>query len=218
MPPRFPRWRSFWQDLRYGSRMLLATPGFTIVAVLSLAIGIGANSAIFSFADALLFRPLPVARPGEVLTVGSTVVDRSAERQLARVVVSRLRRHPRPEQELRRPGRVRRTSRPAFATDPTATPKLTMGMLVSGNLLAADGRRARASAARSGPRRIRSRAATPSSSSATRCGSRQFGSDPGVLGRTRAPQRRSTVHGDRRGAGRASPAWISSCAPTSSCR
>jgi hypothetical protein len=45
-------------------------PGFTIVAVLSLAIGIGANCAIFSFADALLLRPLPVARPGEVYTVG----------------------------------------------------------------------------------------------------------------------------------------------------
>src|SRR4029078_6767354 len=60
-----------WQDLRYGLRMLAASPGFTIVAVLSLAIGIGANCAIFSFADALLLRPLPVARPSEVLTVGS---------------------------------------------------------------------------------------------------------------------------------------------------
>ena len=62
---------TLWQDLRYGFRMLTASPGFTIVAVLSLAIGIGANCAIFSFADALLLRPLPVARPGEVLTVGS---------------------------------------------------------------------------------------------------------------------------------------------------
>src|SRR5579863_8802361 len=61
-----------WQDLRYGCRVLVASPGFTSVAVLSLAIGIGANCAIFSFADALLLRPLSVARPGEVLTVGST--------------------------------------------------------------------------------------------------------------------------------------------------
>ena len=60
-----------WQDLKYGCRMLLASPGFTVVAVLSLAIGIGANCAIFSFADALLLRPLPVARPGDVFTVGS---------------------------------------------------------------------------------------------------------------------------------------------------
>src|SRR5437899_697548 len=61
------------QDVRYACRMLAANPGFASIAVLSLAIGIGANSAIFSFADALLLRPLPVARPGEVLTIGSTV-------------------------------------------------------------------------------------------------------------------------------------------------
>src|SRR5262249_13800315 len=62
---------TLWQDFRYGLRMLAASPAFTIVAVLSLAVGIGANCAIFSFADALLLRPLPVARSGEVFTVGS---------------------------------------------------------------------------------------------------------------------------------------------------
>ena len=60
-----------WQDVQYGCRMLTASPGFASIAVLSLAIGIGANCAIFSFADALLLRPLPVARPDEVFTVGS---------------------------------------------------------------------------------------------------------------------------------------------------
>src|SRR5512140_848582 len=62
-----------WQDLRYGCRMLAKAPAFTGVAVLSMAIGIGANCAIFSFADALLLRPLPVASPGGVFTVGSTL-------------------------------------------------------------------------------------------------------------------------------------------------
>jgi hypothetical protein len=61
-----------WQDVQYGCRLLAGSPGFASIAVISLAIGIGANCAIFSFADALLLRPLPVARPGEVLTVGST--------------------------------------------------------------------------------------------------------------------------------------------------
>src|SRR5215510_1565763 len=60
-----------WQDVLYACRMLVANPGFTSVAILSLAVGIGANCAIFSFADALLLRPLPVLRPGELLTIGS---------------------------------------------------------------------------------------------------------------------------------------------------
>ena len=60
------------RDLRHGCRMLAANPGFALVSVLSLAIGVGANCAVFSFADTLLLRPLTVPRPAEVLTVGST--------------------------------------------------------------------------------------------------------------------------------------------------
>ncbi|HYE87178.1 MAG TPA: ABC transporter permease [Vicinamibacterales bacterium] len=55
-------------DLRYGARMLRANPGFTAVVVLSLAIGIGANSAVFSVANALMLRTLNVPDPGELFT------------------------------------------------------------------------------------------------------------------------------------------------------
>src|SRR5688572_15099449 len=55
--------RTFWSDVRFGSRRLAADPGFFAVAVITLALGIGATTAIYSVVDALLLRPLPYPRP-----------------------------------------------------------------------------------------------------------------------------------------------------------
>src|SRR5450759_5865768 len=77
---------NLWQDIRYGERMLRKSPGFTITAVLTLGLGIGATTAVFSVCDALLWKPIALPHLESLVMVLQRVPDSPNDREPRRTI------------------------------------------------------------------------------------------------------------------------------------
>ena len=124
---------SILQDLRHGARMLVKNPGFTLVAVASIGIGVGVNAAMFSLADGLVLRPLQVPRAGEIVAV-SAIAPRATEsfisnRQLSYPDYADLRDQTRSFDGLLAYG----VTVASFATSRDQPAQSKLGLVVSGN-------------------------------------------------------------------------------------
>jgi macrolide transport system ATP-binding/permease protein len=120
---------TFLQDARYAIRSLCRTPGLTAFVVITLALGIGMTSATFSMVDALIFRPYPVPRASEVVTLGSTTHDNSFEDFSYREYLD-IR-----DKTKSYDGVIAYSEMQAvgFSAEPGVTPRIKGGMMVSGN-------------------------------------------------------------------------------------
>jgi putative ABC transport system permease protein len=174
------RWLTdFADDLRYAIRSLGRSPGLTAFVVVTIALGIGMASGTFSMVDALIFRPYPVPRPGQVLTLSGTTRDSAFESFSYREYVD-LRDHTGSYE-----GVVANLDMQAvaFAAEPGAIARVRGGLLVSGNYFRVLGVEPRIGRGfRDDEDRVPGRDAVVVLGAAF--WRREFGSDPSVVGRT----------------------------------
>ncbi len=184
---RRTRWiETFLQDLRYALRSLRLAPAFTIVATLSLALGIGANTAIFTLLDALLLRELPVHAPEQLVALGDpSRIGGKSEGSLRTDLLSlplyrELRDRNQVFSGLLASGR---TGRLNVGTDSSTKPETARGRLVSGNYFSVLGVPAFLGRTFSGEE-DRSPGASPYVVISHDYWQRRFGGEPSAVGRS----------------------------------
>ncbi len=185
---------SFWQDLRYGAQMLLKHPAFTAVAILTLALGVGANTALFSVVDAVLLKKLPVKDPdrlvlfkaswnGEKFGTGGFNGTNRINRQTGLVVGTSF-----PIQTLQRLRQETTALSDVFAFSPMdlnfnagGQAEVVSGQVVSGNYYSALG--VPAVVGRTITDADDNAAATPVAVLSHRFWTNRFGADPSIVGK-----------------------------------
>ncbi|HSK75824.1 MAG TPA: ABC transporter permease [Thermoanaerobaculia bacterium] len=164
------------QDLRYGLRGLARSPGFTAAAVLTLALGIGANTAMFSLVDAVLLRPLPYPHPERLVRVRAVNPEKGQDANLNPLDFADYRRQARSFKDLAA------MATPTFSLTGGGEPERVRGALVSSNFFRAFG--ARPALGRDFQPRDEQPDAEPVVILSKRLWQRRYNSDPGILGKT----------------------------------
>jgi predicted permease len=174
---------NFLQDLRYGARLLLKSPGFTLVAALSLALGIGANTTIFTLINAVLLHPLPVEDPSQLVSVWTSDERNAGNGAFGFLQTSALNYRDYRDKNEVFSGLAAHQGIPLSISGGTGDPQQVFGEIVTGNFFDVLG--AKPIIGR-GFRPEEDR--TPGAALVTVLGygewQKRFGGDPGLVGRT----------------------------------